>query len=561
MLEHQGHPAAGSARTDAARTRIRSASPPAASGTASSVPTTSARPPSAWTTSTATRSTGQTVYVRRSDMRSACAAWRELAIHRDEPHRPARPAQLSPRARTRESADVEQTPVASRVGWGVVGMAGARGVRRLVRWGLRHGVPRAVMARRARAGDLGARIMFDTAVRAEPFPFYEQLRARGRLVDAGVTRCSVDHGLCSAVLRSPDFGSPVPTEGLLPLPVRLARRVAGRGSLSAAEPPSMLVADPPEHTRYRRLVTRAFSARAVAALRARTEEIAEELLDAMAARGPRVDLVRDYAVLLPLTVIAEVLGAPRSMREQFLGWSADTIPLIDFGIPYRDFRRGELAIDALHAWTLQHFEVLRRDPGDNILSTLVAARDGSDGLTDDELSSMAMLLLEAGFETTVNLIGNGVALLTRNPDQLDALRDAPATLAGRGGRGAALRLAGPAHGPAGSPDRRDRRRTRAGRRGRHRPARRREPRPRCVHRPAALRRHPGRCREAPGVLGRHPLLRRGGAGEDGGRGRAARAVRPVPGPGAHRATAPPAEPRPAGLRHDAGHSQPGRVPA
>ena len=298
-------------------------------------------------------------------------------------------------------------------------------MRRLVRWGLRHGVPRAVMARRARAGDLGARIMFDTAVRAEPFPFYEQLRARGRLVDAGVTRCSVDHGLCSAVLRSPDFGSPVPAEGMLPLPVRLARRVAGRGSLSAAEPPSMLVADPPEHTRYRRLVTRAFSARAVAALRARTEEIAEELLDAMAARGPRVDLVRDFAVLLPLTVIAEVLGAPRSMREQFLEWSADTIPLIDFGIPYRDFRLGELAIDALHAWTLQHFEVLRRDPGDNILSTLLAARDGSDGLTDDELSSMAMLLLEAGFETTVNLIGNGVALLTRNPDQLDALRHAP----------------------------------------------------------------------------------------------------------------------------------------
>jgi cytochrome P450 len=240
-----------------------------------------------------------------------------------------------------------------------------------------------------------------------------------------VARCSVDYGLCSAVLRSPDFGSAVPAAGRLPLPVRLAVRVAGRPSLSAAEAPSMLVADPPEHTRYRRLVTRAFSARAVAALRTRTEEIAEELLDAMAARGPQVDLVRGYAALLPLTVIAEVLGAPRVMREQFLRWGADGVPLVDFGIGYREFRRGELAVDALHAWMLQHFEALRRDPGENILSALVAARDESGALSDDELSSMAMLLLEAGFETTVNLIGNGVALLTRHPDQLEVLRCAP----------------------------------------------------------------------------------------------------------------------------------------
>jgi cytochrome P450 len=100
--------------------------------------------------------------------------------------------------------------------------------------------------------------------------------------------------------------------------------------------------------------------------------------------------------------------------------------LIDFGIRYRDFRRGELAVDALHAWMLQHFETLRRDPGDDILSALVAAHDEPDGLSEDELSSMAMLLLEAGFETTVNLIGNGVALLTRHPDQLEVLRCAPA---------------------------------------------------------------------------------------------------------------------------------------
>jgi cytochrome P450 len=284
---------------------------------------------------------------------------------------------------------------------------------------------RAIMARRARAGDLGTRVLFDPALRAEPFPAYEELRARGPLVDAGVARCTVDHALSSAVLRSPDFGSAAPAAGALPPPLRLAARVAGRPSLSAAEPPSMLVADPPDHTRYRKLVTRAFSARAVAALRTRTEQVAEELLDSMGARGPQVDLVRDYAALLPLTVIAEVLGAPASMRDQFLRWSADSIPLIDFGIGYREYRRGEHAIDALHAWMLGHFETLRREPGDNILSALVAAHDESGGLSEDELCSMAMLLLEAGFETTVNLIGNGVALLTRHRDQLDALRGAP----------------------------------------------------------------------------------------------------------------------------------------
>jgi cytochrome P450 len=205
----------------------------------------------------------------------------------------------------------------------------------------------------------------------------------------------------------------------------MAFRVAGRPALSAAEPPSMLIAEPPEHTRYRKLIARAFSARAVAALRSRTEEVAEELLDAMATRGPQVELVGDYAALLPLTVIAEVLGAPRAMREQFLRWSADGVPLIDFGIQYRDFRRDERAVDALHAWMLQHFQTLRRDPGDNILSALVTAHDEPGGLSQDELSSMAMLLLEAGFETTVNLIGNGVALLTHHPGQLQLLRCAP----------------------------------------------------------------------------------------------------------------------------------------
>ena len=121
-------------------------------------------------------------------------------------------------------------------------------------------------------------------------------------------------------------------------------RLAEGGPLDPAEPPSMLAVDPPDHTRYRKLVTRAFSARRIAALRGRVAEIADELLDEMAAKaaaGGTVDLVADYASLLPATVIAEMLGAPVAMRRQFLQWGAGVALALDPGLTYRDYRRAE----------------------------------------------------------------------------------------------------------------------------------------------------------------------------------------------------------------------------
>jgi cytochrome P450 len=210
-------------------------------------------------------------------------------------------------------------------------------------------------------------------------------------------------------------------------PVRLAAKFGGRPVLGPIEPPSMLVVDPPVHTRYRKLVTRAFSARAVAALRTRVEHIAEELLDELAPAGDgTVDLVAHYASLLPATVIAEMLGAPVGMRRQFLDWGAGASLSLDIGLSYRDFRRSEHDLAALHQWMLGHFAQIRRAPRDDILSALVAAHDEGGQLSTDELSSIAMLLLAAGFETTVNLLGNGTVLLARHPDQLDLLRAQPA---------------------------------------------------------------------------------------------------------------------------------------
>ncbi|MFC4950922.1 cytochrome P450 [Pseudonocardia sp. GCM10023141] len=299
-------------------------------------------------------------------------------------------------------------------------------MRRRIRWGLRHGLIRFAIRRGIKTGDLGTRLMVEPELLADPFPAYEQLRAQGRLLSNGMVLTALDHDLCVAVLRSPDFGVVGNPSGQAPAPLRAFERLAGRGPLSPAEPPSMLATDPPDHTRYRKLVSRAFSAKAVAGLRTRAEEIAAELLDEMATHGPTVDVVHEYASLLPATVIAEMLGAPVEMRRQLLDWGHGAANSLDAGLGFADFLDVEHDLTALYGWMDSHLDEVRRNPGQNILSDLVHARDGEGRLTDEELLSIAVLLLAAGFETTVNLIGNGIAQLTGHPEQLALLRADPA---------------------------------------------------------------------------------------------------------------------------------------
>ena len=291
---------------------------------------------------------------------------------------------------------------------------------------VRHGLIRQTVQRQMRAGDLASRLMIDPAIREDPYPYYDQIHAQGPLVRSDLALISAHYDICLAVLRSPHFGQVRLDQ--VPGVLRLGMKIGGRAVLGPIEPPSMLVANPPDHTRYRKLVTRAFSARTIAALRPRIEQVAEELLDTMArsATGSSiVDLVAHYASLLPATVIAEILGAPVAMRRQFLDWGAGAALSLDLGLSHRDFRRSELDIAALHRWMLGHFAEIRRAPRDDVLSALVTAHDQEFQLTTDELSSIAMLLLAAGFETTVNLLGNGAVLLMRHPDQLDLLRAQP----------------------------------------------------------------------------------------------------------------------------------------
>ena len=184
------------------------------------------------------------------------------------------------------------------------------------------------------------------------------------------------HDITVAVLRSPDLGVVAGPGGRAPAVLRTLSRLGGTGPLSAVEPPSMLAVDAPQHTRYRKLVTRAFTARAVQELTPRVEQIAAELLDRMARRAGdgEVDLIAEYASLLPATVITEMLGAPLSMRRQFLTWGASGALLLDAGLRLGQFAAAERSVAALQRWMVGHLDQLRRRPGDDILSALVRPR-------------------------------------------------------------------------------------------------------------------------------------------------------------------------------------------
>jgi cytochrome P450 len=295
------------------------------------------------------------------------------------------------------------------------------------RWMLTHGLIRLALRREERKGNLNTRFLTDPRVRAEPYPRYERLRTAEPFAPGLAGKLTVHHEVATEVLRSDELGTVA--FGGAPRPVRrlLARAAAG-AARSVIEPPSMLAVDPPDHSRYRKLVSRAFTAKAVNALRGRTEQIATELLDDIErdAHDEPVDLVGRYAAQLPVIVICEILGAPKSMREQFLAWGDAAATSLDPGMSRQQFRTAQRGIDALLDWMRQHFRTLRANPGSDILSELVTTAD-ADGerLTETELLATSLLVLAAGFETTVNLIGNGIALLAAHPEQRAALAEQP----------------------------------------------------------------------------------------------------------------------------------------
>jgi cytochrome P450 len=296
-------------------------------------------------------------------------------------------------------------------------------VKPVMRWGLLHGLPRAALLVAARRGDLQARLFAASGTTADLDGIFAEIRGRGPLHKGAFSYLTAGHATVREVLSSNDFRTGIAPDSNR-LPGRLADWSAGE-FIHPVAPPSLLVTEPPDHTRYRRLVTRVFTVRAVENLRGRVEEIANGLLDVIDPSEP-TDLVETYCGLLPVTVIAEILGVPPQDREQVLRLGAAAAPSLDMGLPWRQFRAVEAALTAFDAWLTGHLDRLRTDPGDDLLSQLVAAREDGVGLNDLELRATAGLVLAAGFETTVNLLGNGVALLHDHPDQLDVLTDDPA---------------------------------------------------------------------------------------------------------------------------------------
>lgn len=186
----------------------------------------------------------------------------------------------------------------------------------------------------------------------------------------------------------------------------------------------MLFMDPPDHTRIRSLVSKAFTARMVERLRPRIEELTNELLDDLEARR-EVDVLADFAFLLPVRVICELLDVPRSDQAQFRDASQNLAVVLDIGpIPDEVLK----SADPFVSYLRELIEERRKRPGDDLLSALIAARDEGDRLSDPELLSTVSLVLGAGFETTMNLIGNGIFLLLEHPDELARLRQDPSLI-------------------------------------------------------------------------------------------------------------------------------------
>ena len=202
------------------------------------------------------------------------------------------------------------------------------------------------------------------------------------------------------------------------------KRFSNESADSVVDYKSFLGMDPPDHTRLRGLVSRAFTPRSVSALAPRIERVVGELLDALEGRD-KFDLIESFAYPLPITVIAEMMGVPPEDMGLFERWSNDISLVIEPTVTDEQRARIRDSSQNLFDYFEGIMERRRREPKDDIISALMAVEDAGDRLTHDELLATLLLLLVAGNETTRNLIGNGTLALIKHPDQMARLRDDP----------------------------------------------------------------------------------------------------------------------------------------
>ena len=254
-----------------------------------------------------------------------------------------------------------------------------------------------------------------------PYPHYERLRTTDpmHLTPLGSFVAS-RHAEASLVLRDKRFGKDY-----------VGRTIRRYGPEIMEEPVIrgmshwMLHQDPPDHTRLRGLVVKAFTARRVEDMRPRIQQIVDDTLDRIIPQG-RMDLIEDFAFRLPVTIICDMLGIPEEHREVFYASSRDGGRLLDpVPLTPEEIKQGN-AGNAMSAMYFQQlFELRRKKPADDLITQLVQAEEDGSKLSNEELTANIILLFGAGHETTVNLIGNGLLALHRNPDQLALLKANP----------------------------------------------------------------------------------------------------------------------------------------
>jgi cytochrome P450 len=293
-----------------------------------------------------------------------------------------------------------------------------------IRWLAMHGVVRASSRLFARRGDPQGRLIADPSVRANPIPFIDELRAMGPIVKCRLMYITVDHKIANDLLRSDDF-QVIAMGTSLPKPLQWVIRRTDPGLLHPIEPPSMLAVEPPDHTRYRKLVSSVFTTRAVAALRDRVQDTANVLLDELADGAGTVDIVERYCSQLPVAVIGDILGVPDEARPRILEFGELGAPSLDMGVSWKQYRQVYRGIEGFNNWLSDHLQQLRRNPGDDLMSQIIQASDEGARLSHEELLATAGLVLAAGFETTVNLLGNGIRMLLDAPEHLDTLAVRP----------------------------------------------------------------------------------------------------------------------------------------
>jgi len=252
----------------------------------------------------------------------------------------------------------------------------------------------------------------------DPYPLYDRLRAEDPVHQspAGMWVLSRYDDVVT-VLRDPRFGR----RGFQQL-ITARFGQAGFG-------PSMLVQDPPDHTRLRTLVSKAFTPRAVEGLRAQIQQMVDTLLDTVAGRA-EMELIEDFAYPLPAGVVSEMLGVPAADRDRFRQWSNDIARSFD-ALTSPDSEvvaRANAAGRAIGAYFQDLVAERRRAPRPDLLSALIAVEEAGDRLSTEELFATVVLLFLAGHETTANLIGNGVLALLLHPAELDRLREEPALI-------------------------------------------------------------------------------------------------------------------------------------